>query len=217
LGAITHALLAERAFIGSARSIELEHCTIPPYLCALYSLKDGENLEAAQIIRSVVMEEMLHIVLAANVLNAVGGSPDLCHEKFVPEYPTFLPHSDKAFKVSLEKFSKDALETFLKIEKPKKKRAEPQAHRYRTIGQFYAAIEQGLKTLSKDLGEKKLFSGDPHKQVLPRQYYGGLGSAIPVTDRRHVGPQVQGRRPDEDPLAARQGHRRPELRILSRG
>jgi len=163
-------------------AIELEHSTIPPYLCALYSLKDGENLEVAQILRSVVMEEMLHIVLAANVLNAVGGAPDLCHKRFVPDYPTYLPHSDKAFQVSLSRFSKPAMETFLKIEQPKKKKAKPQAHRYETIGQFYAAIEAGLKYLCRKHGEEKVFCGDRARQIWPRQYYGGLGSAIRVTN-----------------------------------
>ena len=56
-------------------AIEVEHSTIPAYLCALYSIKDGTNQEAAQIIKSVVLEEMLHMILAANVLNAIGGHP----------------------------------------------------------------------------------------------------------------------------------------------
>ncbi|MBK6797040.1 MAG: hypothetical protein IPG76_09695 [Acidobacteria bacterium] len=36
-------------------AIELEHSTIPPYLCALYSIPDGMNVQAAQVIRSVVI------------------------------------------------------------------------------------------------------------------------------------------------------------------
>ena len=42
------------------QAVMLEHSTIPPYLCALYSIKEGTNLESAAIIQSVVMEEMLH-------------------------------------------------------------------------------------------------------------------------------------------------------------
>ena len=60
-------------------ALMLEHATIPAYLCALYSIEDGTNVEAAEIIRSVVMEEMLHMVLVANVLNAVGGEPSVDH------------------------------------------------------------------------------------------------------------------------------------------
>lgn len=53
-------------------ALQVEHTTIPPYLCALHSIPDGYNVEAATVIRSVVMEEMLHMTLVANVLNAVG-------------------------------------------------------------------------------------------------------------------------------------------------
>ena len=58
-------------------ALELEMATLPPYLCALYSIPDGSNVEVAGLIRSVMMEEMLHIMLVANVLNGVRGSPVL--------------------------------------------------------------------------------------------------------------------------------------------
>ena len=48
-------------------AIQLEHATIPPYLCALYSIKEGHNPEATEILRSIFMEEMLHMTLAANI------------------------------------------------------------------------------------------------------------------------------------------------------
>jgi hypothetical protein len=160
-------------------AIELEHSTIPPYLCALYSIKDGSNLEAARIIKSVVLEEMLHMILAANVLNAVGGEPSVKHRKFIPKYPTYLPHSNKAFRVNLEKFSKQAIETFLKIERPVKPKAQPEADKYHTIAQFYEAIELGLQDLSD---KKNIFTGDASRQITPEYYYGGGGEAIPVTD-----------------------------------
>ena len=64
-------------------AIELEHSTIPPYLCALYSIKPGTNVEVAGLIRSVVVEEMLHMALVANIFIAIGGSPNIGHAKFV--------------------------------------------------------------------------------------------------------------------------------------
>ena len=51
-------------------AIVLELATIPPYLTAYFSLKPGENTEVADLVRSVVIEEMLHLTIAANVLNA---------------------------------------------------------------------------------------------------------------------------------------------------
>jgi Ferritin-like len=40
-------------------AIELEHSTIPLYLTALYSIQPNSNREVAEIIFSVVREEML--------------------------------------------------------------------------------------------------------------------------------------------------------------
>ena len=52
-------------------AIKVEHGTIPLYLTTLYSINNQSSFEATTL-KSVVMEEMLHMVQAANVLNAVG-------------------------------------------------------------------------------------------------------------------------------------------------
>jgi hypothetical protein len=104
-------------------AIQLEHATIPPYLTALYSTvkpdATNSNLESQNIIRAVVVEEMLHLTLSANMLNAIQGRPCLSAPGFVPNYPTHLPTGETDFEVGLGKFSRDAIETFLKIERPK--------------------------------------------------------------------------------------------------
>jgi len=162
-------------------AMQLELSTVPPYLCALYSLRDGHNEIAAQVIRSVVMEEMLHIALVGNVLNAIGGKVELT--KHVPSYPTKLPHSNGAFTVSLRKFSRAAIQTFLDIERPEKKRARPEAEDYKTIGQFYQAIQKGLRRVCGETNRHfvKKAAGE-NAQIFPRQYYGSIGSAFPVSD-----------------------------------
>jgi hypothetical protein len=60
-------------------AIELEHATLPPYLCALYSLDPERNPAAVEVVASVFAEEMFHLALAANLLNAVGGPPTAGH------------------------------------------------------------------------------------------------------------------------------------------
>ncbi|GHD43826.1 ferritin-like domain-containing protein [Streptomyces galbus] len=100
------------------KGLQLEHATLPPYLTALYSLHPGKNADAWHVIRVVAVEEMLHLTLVANVLNAVGGTPDLTRPGFVPTYPTRLPCGPDYFEVHLRPFSREALDTFLKIEKP---------------------------------------------------------------------------------------------------
>lgn len=182
-------------------AMQLEHATIPPYLLALYSIHPGTNTDATHILRVVVVEEMLHLTLAANILNAVGGTPDLSAPDFVPLYPTPLPDGETDFKVDLQHFSKDAIETFLKIERPRKAPDEDSrlVHRpglkslvskgllnhqlhYYSIGEFYEAIARGLDYLAETLGEEKLFIGDPAKQATSEYYYSGGGELFAVTD-----------------------------------
>lgn len=163
-------------------AMELEHATIPPYFTAWLTIKEGTNLEAAEIIRSVMLEEMLHLSLAANLLNAVGGKPKLTYPGFVPRYPHTLPHSGDTFEVSIERFSKAALRTFLKIERPEPKGAKPQPGHFTTIAQFYQAIDKAIDELCDRLGEKAVFTGKVDRQVRPVDYYGS-GNLIIVTNR----------------------------------
>jgi hypothetical protein len=204
-------------------AIGLEHATIPPYLTALYSIKPVEtktNFDAASVIRTVLVEEMLHLTLAANLLNAIGGKPDLTHDHFVPSYPTVLPTGQDDFYVSLTKFSPKAVETFLKIERPapepkpsdenvtldgvrfltrdrlvgiRAKRVgllpslenphkKGELLHFYSIGEFYKAIIKGIRYVSNDIGESKLFNGDPAKQIGPEHYYSGGGEIVVVTD-----------------------------------
>src|SRR5947199_3695973 len=72
-------------------AVKLEHATIPVYLYGLYSLQRGKNVAVAEILQSVVVEEMLHMTLASNVLNALGGSPQIDRPGFIPTYPGPLP------------------------------------------------------------------------------------------------------------------------------
>ncbi len=183
-------------------ALQLEHATIPPYLTALYSIRPGSNVEAAQIIRTVAVEEMLHLTLVGNVLNAIGGTVDLTRPGFVPSYPAFLPDGETDFSVDLRRFSPEAVETFLKIERPAGTRDTPartvlrtphpkgiEAARVRddgdehfySIGEFYMAIESGLRFLHAQMGDR-LFCGDPAKQIGPEYYYSGGGGLIEVHD-----------------------------------
>lgn len=160
-------------------TIEIEHSTIPTYLCALYSINAQSNPFAYQTIQSVVMEEMLHMILAANILNAIDGHPAINEPQFIPDYPTYLPHSDQAFLVPLQKFSKDTIQVFLDIEKPAKRIAPAEADDYKTIGQFYAAIKHALCYFDF-ITPGGIFTGNKARQVTSQHYYGGGGKLIPI-------------------------------------
>ena len=141
------------------QAIELEHATIPPYLCALYSIKPGRNGEVAALIRSVVMEEMLHMALASNLLVSIGGSPNIGRPGFVPNYPGPLPGGLRAgLSVRLRRCSIEQIrDVFMSIEEPGETeetvhgKARPgelvERHEY-TIGWFYQEIQRALETLS---------------------------------------------------------------------
>ena len=189
-------------------AMQLEHATLPPYLTALYSIHPGSNPHARRVIRTVAVEEMLHLTLVANIMSAVGGTPDLTAPDFVPRYPACLPDGETDFKVSRQAFSRKTVETFLEIERPSKAPNEEarlvsrdrdrgehlaasyvsaalsaalQGMRFWSIGEFYEEIRRGLDRLHGQLGDA-LFCGDPARQVGPEYYYSGGGELTAVTD-----------------------------------
>jgi hypothetical protein len=180
----------------------LEHGTIPPYLTPLYSIRPGANPDAVHVFRVVAVEEMLHLTLAANILNSVGGEPDLTRPDFVPAYPAYLPDGETDFQVSRQAFCRECVETVLNVERPGEapneearliKRKNDRARhlaagyhvesemRFWSIGEFYEEIRRGIDYLHAEMGDA-LFSGDPSRQAGPEYYYSGGGELIAVTD-----------------------------------
>lgn len=174
-------------------AIELEHSTIPTYLTSVFSIMPGSvNEEAGQLIFNIAVQEMLHMTLAANLLNAIGGQPQVNTPDFIPTYPTYLPDGETAFEVSLMKFSPDAIETFLEIEMPasqeKKVSRVPRRKRegailakgetYPTIGDFYQAIREGFIYLAAH--KPDLFVTDSSRQVTPDVYNAQDGGQVIV-------------------------------------
>jgi hypothetical protein len=161
-------------YIWLQKAIELEHSTIPPYLTAMYSLKPGPNDGIGRLIRSIVVEEMLHLTIAGNILIAIGGRPAINTPEFIPAYPGPLPMSigGADFKVGIEAFSKPLVENvFMKIEEPEHPipvrtlaLAEEAVPDFATIGEFYKALKAKLAELV-ELG-KPVFTVGAEQQVL---------------------------------------------------
>jgi hypothetical protein len=160
-------------------AVELEHATLPPYMAALYSLDGDKNPDAVQVVSSVFVEEMIHLALAANLLNAVGGQPRLDKPEMLPRHPRRLPHAAPALELSLVPFGPEAIEMFLRLELPAPPGEAAEGDQYETIGQFYDAVEQGLRDLCERLGEEKVFTGDPARQV-SADHFGHSGGALSV-------------------------------------
>lgn len=146
-------------------AVELEHATIPLYLYALYSLNPAKNPAIVEIVQSVVIEEMLHMSLTSNVLNALGGDSQIDQPGFIPTYPGPLPGSvESQLKVHLAPFSMAQLQTFLTIEQPEDPPVYPAsvASDEITIGEFYAAIFIALAALGDGA-----FANPPRNQIGP--------------------------------------------------
>jgi hypothetical protein len=126
---------------------------------------------------------MLHLTLAANVLNALGGSPVLDTANFVPTYPGPLPGSvESGLIVPLAPLSMPAVtDTFMVIEQPEDPLVFPvetleafaEVQEPVTIGQFYRGIEAQIVSL----GDGAFVPG-PRNQIGPDR----MDDSVTVTD-----------------------------------
>lgn len=174
------------------QAIALEFATLPPYLYALYTMKREQNEAAFSRLHGIVLEEMIHLCLACNILNAIGGEPDLVGA--VPSLPGPLPFSigsegDEPFIVHLLPFALPAMHQGMQIEEPEEPLEFPktvafdveQPH-FQTIGQFYEALDAALKLLPADawhtgrhqIGDQPFFQGE----LFPISDYTGASKAI---------------------------------------
>ena len=152
---------------------QLEFSTIPPYLCALWSIKDL-SCPAADTIRHVVQEEMIHMSLALNMLVSLGDAyrPAIADAGFVPRYPGELAGGvHEGLTVTLGGLTKQALEVFLEIESPatdpttavaalgKAVDDAPAEGGDATIGEFYRTILSAFETLKPDFHVDRQITG----------------------------------------------------------
>ncbi|MBX9447325.1 ferritin-like domain-containing protein [Dickeya chrysanthemi] len=168
------------------KAMVLEHAVIPPYLTMLYTVNDDIDQRVPDVIHSVVIEEMLHFVMVGNLLNAVGGTPDINSPSFMPDYPATLPFGIEDLEIQLHPFSQHAIHQAMQIEHPKYVRPEVVASHVcsdMSIGEYYVYIESRLRAAVESFGEKAVFCGDPTRQIEPAQFcHGSYGNIIPVVD-----------------------------------
>ncbi|MFC3121014.1 ferritin-like domain-containing protein [Agaribacter flavus] len=172
-------------------AITLELSTLPPYLTAYFSICPNTNIKATEAIRSVFMEEMLHLCLAANVLVSIGGTVSFS-AKTIPQYPCVLGFKGREFNIDLARFSRQSVNTFRRIELPdymppldeslhEKENVSVSGY---SIGEFYNSILDDLHTLHDSCISSKeaLFIADASKQITETYFWRGGGKPIAVVD-----------------------------------
>ena len=145
-------------------AIALEHSTMPLYCAAMYSL-EVQNYPSYNTIRSVLMEEMLHMAAACNMLAALGGSPRI--KQLDPGFPSAgLPGKVVPdLNAVLAPLSPRQLETFMRIEAPESRLApELRDPAYATIGGFYQVVRQAVID-NADAVRRAVAQGGPANQV----------------------------------------------------
>jgi CDGSH-type Zn-finger protein/uncharacterized Fe-S cluster protein YjdI len=174
---------------------EIEHNLMCCYLYAAFSMiQDAdEGLSATELdavrrwrraIMDVAIQEMGHLTMVANIMSAIGGTPHFGRQNF----PIAAGYHPSGIVVKLAPFNADTLDHFIFLERPdgidipdgagfeppiQYERAHvtgrimPSSQDYATVGQLYAAIAQGLTSLSAREGESALFVGDPMRQIGP--------------------------------------------------
>ncbi len=151
-------------------AVTLEFATLPPYLSAIWSIKDDLH-PVAKSLREILQEEMLHMALACNMLVAIGGQPEI--NTAPPVYPGKLPlNVHPELTIPLGGFSKTAIKAFLEIERPNHPghaislKAAHEIHRANpgetgdfTIGELYDQILQAFRSQAPVLETYRQISG----------------------------------------------------------
>jgi hypothetical protein len=169
------------------KAIELEFSTLPPYLYALYSIQPESNVAAAGRIKAVAMQEMAHMCLACNILNALGTSPMIAPPTYPGPLPGGVTGGDKEpLIIHLFPFSREAMAQAMAIEQPEDgaidfphELALEAAPMFMTIGQFYHYLDRFLAMLPGSRWSKE------RNQIDDRQFLAGELFAVNGYDDAH--------------------------------
>ncbi|HEX9946084.1 MAG TPA: ferritin-like protein [Allosphingosinicella sp.] len=162
-------------------AVELEFSTLPPYLYAKFSILPGANDRSASYLGDIVGQEMIHMCLACNIMNALGGDPKLVtpgtNPPFPPVFPGGLPGDigppgGEPIIVGLLCFSEAAAAQGMAIEQPVNPilfaaEGAPADDQTETIAQFYEKLDAFLSTLDPACWQKD------RNQIDDSQYFTG--------------------------------------------
>jgi CDGSH-type Zn-finger protein/uncharacterized Fe-S cluster protein YjdI len=177
---------------------QFEHVVMCTYLYAQWSLKkdESEGITAEEksaidrwraSIRSVALEEMLHLSLVNNLMAAFGATPHLAR----PDFPIRQGYFPSDLDFHLAPFNEATMQHFVFIERPEgidvkdgagftheshyqrvvySDLLTPTARDYGSQGHLYHGIAQAIRSLSDNLGEEMLFIGHGEAQLSSAEF-----------------------------------------------
>ena len=177
---------------------QFEHVVMCTYLYAQWSLKkdESEGITAQEkeaidrwraSIRSVAMEEMLHLSLVNNLMAAFGATPHLSR----PDFPVKQGYFPSDLDFHLAPFNEQTMQHFVFIEQPEGIDVKdgagftheshyqrvvctdlltPTARDYVSQGHLYHGIAQAIRRLADELGEENLFIGHGEAQLSSAEF-----------------------------------------------
>lgn len=167
-------------------ALRLEWATLPVYLTSLYSIAEGCNLEIYNLIRGVVMQEMLHFALVGNMIIALGDVPKIDFPNIAPSYPGHLPGCVLPdLYVTLERLSLTHIhDVLMEIELPKHTKVAGDLNNTDlfTIGAFYDEIKECIDELLVP-GQPDIFDETTEPYQVQWKYWGStsrVGDLIPI-------------------------------------
>ncbi|MFC5720428.1 ferritin-like protein [Streptomyces gamaensis] len=169
----------------------LEMSTVPMYLYAAFSIETrgysqwDPGMGAFRLIRSIVVEEMLHLCLVRNMLVALGARKKIrfYDKDFMPKYPSLMLHRWPELMLHVGPCTRDLVKNvFMEFELPRQDvttlEAIPDGW-YRTIGEFYQSVGKRLEALHNKTKGKIWAKNEPHFQYVDT-YWNKDGGAGPV-------------------------------------
>ncbi len=171
---------------------EIEHHLMCCYLYAAFSMKRTDPRWSAEqgaavarwrgLITGVALDEMTHLCLVGNLMNALGAPPHMGR----PPLPVNSGPYPAGFVIRLGPFCAATVEHFKYLERPghmqvadgtgfvpemqyqrkvPAERLSPGPRDYQTVDELYDMLAQSLQACVDEMGEAALFVGDPRLQV----------------------------------------------------
>ena len=188
-------------------AMRLEFSTLPPYLCAQWSINQDPD-SVASIIEDIAVQEMYHFALVGNILSAIGHSPRIAYPEFLPIYPTNKLPGDiyQKLPIDLKPLTVEQLDVFMQIENPQfdpvvirppdlslsEALIQPPA----TIGDFYDTLTEALRHLNPEVNANAKFVN--LKEAVPIKSIGEALDAITlIKDEGEGTPDSPGQSPSD--------------------